>query len=102
MGGGSAKIVCTFLGTKDPPLEYHLFSPKRPSILLKQGRRKIVSVKMYKTYQSAPRDIKRCIIMQSFAFMPFLLWKVTLAWYAYLLLPKDIGCFFRGGQPNSM
>ena len=31
-----------------------------------------MSVKMYKTYQSAPHDIKRYMIMQSFAFMPFL------------------------------
>ena len=84
MGGGSAKIVCTFLGTKDPPLEYHLFSPKRPSILLKQGRRKIVSVKMYKTYQSAPHE--RCMIMQSFAFVPFLFMDFTLACYALLLV----------------
>ena len=70
-GGGSAKIVCTFLGTKGP-LEYHLFSLKSPTILLKQGTRKVVSVKCTKHYQSAPHDMKICMIMQSFAFVPFL------------------------------
>ena len=60
-GGVSAKIVCTFLGNKGPS---SFFSKKSQHSIEVGEEKDCVSQNVHNVpYQSAPHDIKRCMIM---------------------------------------